>query len=113
MRLRFKLAAYLNRISLKLSASAAGRDSDWCGKHGQPGRKTLPGRAMQLQVPAMQFGKGLDQGQAETGALGMFGAFAAAGMLEWLLDAHQVFRRHARAIVFYDQDHAVLAGQGG
>ena len=57
----------------------------------------------------MQFGKGFHQRQAQARALGVLGGITSAGMLERLLDARKILRRHALAIIFHHHRNARLA----
>ena len=61
------------------------------------------------QAAAVKFRERLHQGQAQARTLGMLAALGAAGMLERLLDARQVFRRHTGAVIGHGQAHGVVA----
>ena len=61
----------------------------------------------------MEFRKGLHQGRAQAGALGVLGTLGVAGMLERLLDARQVVRHDARTIILYRQAYEPVPELGG
>ena len=68
--------------------------------------KAFLGLAFKFQPAAMQFGKSLDQGQAQACPLGMLAGLFVGGVFERFLNADQILWRNPCSVIGHAQGDA-------